>query len=82
MILQKKSSYLRTTTFNNIEEGDVFKYGGNYFLKVRNIHMHISVGDFVVNNNYNAVWLTNGNQALFSYNTEVIKVDAKLIVNN
>jgi len=72
MIIEKKP--VNTIVFNNIEMGEVFKYNGNYFLKIGSI--------FSFDKDYNAVYISTGKIACFSIDTEVIKINSKLIVND
>lgn len=64
-----------TTTFDNIEIGEVFEYDAHYFLKIATI---IALGDI----DYNSICISTGKAIWFSNDVKVIKVDAKLLINN
>lgn len=64
-----------TTTFDKIEIGEVFEYNAYYFLKTPII---VTLGDI----DYDSVCIRSGAPFWFSDNTEVIKVDATLLIDN
>lgn len=66
-------SHKTTLSFNNMEIGEVFEYDGKYFLKTINV--------FDADRYYNAIHLSTGNATYFTANAEVVKVNAKLMVN-
>ena len=63
---------IKTTTFENLEEGDVFRYGSNYFLKVP----PCSTDKY----NYNSYDLSNNDYCYFSEYRDIIPVKAKLVI--
>jgi len=70
-IIEKK--YKR---FEQIEEGQVFKYNSNYWLKISEIS--IGVSQIIAN----AVLLENGEAVYLKDNTEVETVQCNLVIIN
>ena len=79
MLIQKDSA--KITTFDQIENGEVFTYAGDYFLKITRIRGHMIIKDEDYDDGeYNAIRMSTGNVTWFSNQIEVIKVDARLLI--
>lgn len=63
---------IKTTTFEKLEIGDVFRYGSNYYLKVP----PCSTGNY----NYNSYDLSNNDYCYFSEYRDIIPIRAKLVI--
>ena len=63
---------IKTTTFEKLDNGDIFRYGSIYFLKIP---------ECVSNEyNYNSYDLINNDYCYFSEFRDVIPIKAKLVI--